>query len=80
MWKHKGGEGIWSRYVDDATGRDTYAEHTPKLVKQWCGEDTCFFVPTPNPREVVCKKCANTRNFIVGFHVLKDGKLLVSKK
>lgn len=80
MWKYKGGEGIWARYVDDSTGRDTYAEHTPRLVKQWCGEDNCDFVPTDNPRMVVCRKCGNTRNFIVGFHTIKDGKLLTSKK
>lgn len=80
MWKYKGGEGIWSRYVDDATGRDTYSEYTPKVVKQWCGEGKCYFVPTNDSRMVACKTCGVERKFIVGFHTLKDGKLLVSKK
>lgn len=80
MLKFKGGEGIWKRYVDEESGRDSYAEHIPKVVKQWCPEDGCYFIKTEDPRIVVCKRCGLERNFIIGFHQIKDGKLLISKK
>lgn len=81
MWEYKGGKGIWKRYVNDETGEDSYAEHQPRLVKSWCGEDGHYFVfSAENPRIVVCKECALERNYVVGFHQLKDGKLLPRKK
>lgn len=37
------GTGLWQKMVNVRTGQRSYAEHEPKLIKQWCNDDDHYY-------------------------------------
>jgi hypothetical protein len=79
VWEYVDGQGIWQKWKNSVTGEESIELHTPKVVQQWCGHHE-FDNSIPKDRILTCKKCGQEVLFIVGYHELKDGRLVVRKR
>lgn len=52
-----------------------YTDHKLKTIMTGC-ENHYWIIPNPRKRETVCKQCGLGRNFIVGKHIIEDGKFI----
>jgi hypothetical protein len=76
MWEQKGEDkGIWTERVNTQTGESSIKEHKPKVVWTSCKWDDHNFQWTGN-RELTCSKCGFIFNPIIGYHTVKDGKII----
>lgn len=76
MWNQKGDDnGRWTEYVNDQTGESSLKEHKLKTVWKSCTKNKHFYELTGN-RELTCRECGHTRQFILGLQKLVDGKVV----
>lgn len=79
MWEYKSGSGRWKNYVNPETGEQSIKEHAPRLVKTWCSEHR-FDNKIPANRVIECLDCGQEVTFVVGRHILKDGRIKLNKR
>lgn len=71
-------QGMWEDVVNPRTGEHSLKTHELKVVKEWCPESDHVFVDhIPRNRVITCKRCGVERNFIVGKHQIKNGRLSI---
>lgn len=72
---------IWQETTDPQTGKSSLTENIrPKTIGKFCSEQDHEFEDPRNIREAVCLRCGLIARYVVGKHILKDGKLLPIKK
>lgn len=68
--------GIWEKYKDPLTGKDSIENHTLKTLNVWCApKDHVFEYVEGGAREIKCTICDYESTFILGRHKLSKGKL-----
>lgn len=71
------GTGLWQKMVNVRTGQHSYAEHEPKLIKQWCKDDDHYYeAKNPQSRTVLCNKCGKETYYVLGLQKLEAGKII----
>lgn len=70
------GSPLWRETINPVTGESSLKTHEAKLIWTGCIPGECIVKKTDNPRDVVCEKCGQHYNFIIGFHEIKNGKLI----
>lgn len=78
MWEHKSGTGRWKDFVNQETGEHSVKEHELKLVKKWCAVHR-FGDQIPQNRELECLDCGQDVRFILGYHKLENGRIVINK-
>jgi hypothetical protein len=67
---------LWTETINEK-GESSLQSHTPKLVAKYCAfQDHVVDNDFPNSRVAVCKKCGKEIPLILGYHEIKDGKIL----
>lgn len=80
QWEFKGGEGIWQNWVNSRTGERSLKDHELKTIWESCSKDNHFFnLTNSSTRECTCDKCGFITHFVLGIHILKDGKIVPIK-
>jgi hypothetical protein len=71
---------LWQETIDPITGKSSLQTHEVKTLKVGCKENEHNFVFSGGSlREAVCSKCQLISSFILGYHDIKDGKIVVRK-
>lgn len=78
MWDYVDGDGLWKRYRNTVTGEQSIKEHELKIAKTWCATHR-FSSDIPRNRIISCLDCGQEIRFVVGYHDLVDGKLVLRK-
>jgi len=67
---------LWTETINER-GESSLQTHKPKVVAQFCRfQDHEVDNNFPNSRVVVCKKCGKEIPLILGFHEIRNGKIL----
>lgn len=67
---------LWQETIKQ-DGTSSLQTHKPKVIAQYCKfEDHIVDNEFPNSRIAKCKKCGKEIPLILGFHEIKDGKIL----
>ncbi len=74
-------KGLWQETINPQTGESSLTENIkPKAVGQFCAEKDHHFEDPNNIREAVCITCGLVAKYVVGKHLLKNGKLVPLKR
>lgn len=67
---------LWTETINER-GESSLRTHKPRVVGQYCRfQDHEVDNEFPNSRVAVCKKCGKEISLILGFHEIKNGKIL----
>lgn len=67
---------LWQETINE-NGQSSISVHKPKVIGKWCKfEDHVVDDEFPNSRIAVCKICGKQIPVILGYHAIKNGKLL----
>jgi len=67
---------LWTETID-SKGESSLKTHTPRVVSTHCAfQDHRVANEFPNSRIAVCTICGKEIPLILGFHEIKDGKIL----
>lgn len=68
--------GLWTETTNEK-GESSLQTHKLKVVAQYCRfQDHEVDDEFPNSRVAVCKKCGKEIPLILGYHAIKNGKIL----
>ena len=71
-------DNLWKDEINPETGEHSLHIHELKPVKQWCAFEQHLFQPDiPQNRKIHCMVCGQEVTFVVGYHQLIDGHLVV---
>lgn len=67
---------LWAETIDQ-DGKSSIEIHEVKKISEGCRENEHYFIFDGNrSRDAICKKCKLISKFIVGYHNIKDGKII----
>lgn len=68
--------GLWTETID-SKGNSSLQEHKPKVVAHYCKfQDHEVDDEFPPSRIAICHKCGKEIPLILGYHAIKNGKIL----
>ncbi len=67
---------LWQETIHPETGKSSIETHILKVVAVWCKpEDHYFELNISNPRQYKCNKCGDEQDYVLGYHILLNGKV-----
>jgi nitrogenase subunit NifH len=68
---------LWEEIINPKTGQSSLQQHEVKILNVGCKpKDHCFKLAGGSTREAVCQHCKIVSGFVLGYHTIKDGKIV----